>query len=162
MKYLLKIIITTTILLSISACGLTPQQQARKAERERMEMRAKVEQIRRAEANRMSNNENQCHSYGFTKGSVPFSQCLMKLDTAQQEAQAKQRQVDAQRSQLQSQCLLVQSQVYAAPTRTGSFWESQNNASAAYNNCMAGLPPPRQINVICSRQGRDQVFCSSQ
>ena len=81
---------------------------------------------------------------------------------AQKEAAARQNQINQQRAQLESQCDYVKGQAYLAPTRTGNFWESNNNAMAAYNNCMAGLPPPRSVNVICNRQGSNQIACFSQ
>lgn len=69
----------------------------------------------------------QCAGYGFKRGSAEYSNCLMQLDT--------QNRATASR---EARCQGAMSQAYLAPTRTGSFAESQQIASAAYNRCMSG------------------------
>jgi len=154
--------IAMIFVVALSSCAVSPEERARRAERVRIEAEARLAAERQKEYQRMAAIENQCSSYGFVKGAVSFSECVMRIDIAQKEAAARQSQINQQRAQLESQCDYVKGQAYLAPTRTGNFWESNNNAMAAYNNCMAGLPPPRSINVICNRQGSNQIACFSQ
>ena len=51
----------------------------------------------------LSPNEQTCTSYGFKRGSTPFSQCLMQLDDAQRQAQLQQQQYELQVQQYQQQ-----------------------------------------------------------
>jgi len=155
-------ILAILCLVALSSCAVSPEERARRAERARIEEEAKLAAERQKEYQRMAAIENQCSSYGFVKGAVSFSECIMKIDIAQKEAAARQSQINQQRAQLESQCDYVKGQAYWAPTRTGNFLERPNNAMAAYNNCMAGLPPPRSVNVICNRQGSNQIACYSQ
>jgi len=155
-------ILAIMCVVALSSCAVSPEERARRAERARIEEEAKLAAERQKEYQRRAAIENQCLSYGFSKGAVSFSECVMKIDVAQKEAAARQSQINQQRAQLESQCDYIKGQAYLAPTRTGNFWESNNNAMAAYNNCMAGLPPPRSVNVICNRQGSNQIACFSQ
>jgi hypothetical protein len=157
-----KKILVICCLAALSSCAVSPEERARRAERARIEEEAKLAAERQKEYQRRAAIESQCLSYGFSKGTVSFSECVMKIDVAQKEAAARQSQINQQRAQLESQCDYIKGQAYLAPTRTGNFWESNNNAMAAYNNCMAGLPPPRSVNVICNRQGSNQIACFSQ
>ena len=156
-------LIIMTLVFLLSACGLTPEARALRAEQQRREQLAKIEAERQQEARRKAAIENQCKAYGFAQGTTPYSQCLMKIDAAQQAAAARQAEIAQQRAQLESQCSMIRAQAWQAPTQTGSFFEGLNNSNAAYNNCMAGLPPPPQrLNVICNKQGLDQIYCFSQ
>jgi len=147
----LKIFVLASIaLLAISACS-TPQQQYAQEQRKKAELRAAAEQ-------RQREIEGQCRNYGFEPRTTAFSQCLMQLDQAQRQVALAFSQRKAQ----ESRCEFARSQGLLAPTRTGNFVESLQRGNEAYSACMAGLPPPRSMNIVCQRQGRDQVQCFSQ
>jgi hypothetical protein len=150
MRKLLTLLLASTVLLSISGCT-TPEQRYAQEQRKQAELRAAAAQKQRA-------LEGQCRSYGFEPRTTAFSQCLMQLDQAQRQAALAQRQSQAQ----ESQCELARSQGLLAPTRTGSFGESLQRGNEAYNACMAGQPAPRSKNIICQRQGPNDVYCFSQ
>ena len=134
----------------ITACT-TPQQRYAQEQRKQAELRAAAEQRQRA-------LEGQCRNYGFEPRTTAFSQCLMQLDQAQRQAALALRQSEAQ----ESQCELARSQGLLAPTRTGSFGESLQRGNEAYSACMAGQPVPKSKNIICQRQGPNDVYCFSQ
>ena len=91
-----------------------------------------------------SNGESQCSQYGFQKGTDAFAQCLMQVDIAQRQVNAE-RQARANR---ENSCQMAKANAYLQPTRTGNFFESQQLADQTYNNCMAGLPPPKVASQI--------------
>ena len=126
------------------------------------ERRERALMLQRQEAQRRVDIEKQCEGYGFKKQSTAFSQCVMQIDVAQRAVKERQAKLDQERAQRESSCKLLQAQAYLAPTRTGSFAESNDKAMAAYSNCMAGLPPQQSLNVICNKQGKDQLYCFSQ
>lgn len=111
-----------------------------------------VEQMRAA-------SESQCRGYGFTAGTSAFAQCVMQVDMAKRAALDQQRQAEQLRSQRYSQCKLVESQAWLSSGP--SFFEALPQVKAAFQNCMAGIPPPPKLEVFCSRIGRDEVRCSS-
>jgi hypothetical protein len=133
----------------ITACT-TPEQ------RYAQEQRAQVVQ-RGVEARRQASLDIRCRGYGFELGTTGFAQCMMKLDQAERQTANAQ----SQRRELESRCELAKAQGLLAPTATGSFGESAQRGAAAYNACMAGLPPP-VTRVICQRQGQNEVYCFSQ
>jgi hypothetical protein len=136
-----------TVALLISGCA-TPEQRYRQEQQRIAAQRAAAENVRR-------DLENRCRGYGFQPGTTPFAQCLMQLDQSVRQAAAAQ----AARKQLESRCEGLMSQEYFNPGRTGSFGEAQQRASAAYNNCMAGLPLPQSTNITCRLVGSNQVRC---
>jgi len=134
----------------ITACT-TPEQ------RYAQELRNQALQ-RGVEARRQASLDIRCREYGFELRTPGFAQCMMKLDLAERQA----AQALSQRKVLESRCGLAETQGWLAPTATGSFGEGAQRAAAAYNACMAGLPPPRSTNIICQRQGPNDVYCFSQ
>ena len=143
-------LLALTVLLGISACS-TPEQRYAQEQRKQAELRAAAEQRQRA-------LQGRCRGYGFELKTPGFAQCMMKLDQAERQA----AQAQSQRKEQESRCGLAEAQGWLAPTATGSFGESAQRATAAYNACMAGLPPPRSTNIICQRQGPNDVYCFSQ
>jgi hypothetical protein len=101
--------------------------------------------------------EARCRGYGFESQSAGIAQCMLQLDQAERQA----AQAQSQRKELESRCGLAEAQGWLAPTATGSFGEGAQRAAAAYNACMAGLPPP-VTRVICQRQGANEAYCFSQ
>lgn len=65
--------------------------------------------------------ENKCSSYGFPRGSVDFSRCLMQLDANQQASDAQS-----------SQQLLQQSQRLLNPNYGKTFCYPQPNGVGTY------------------------------
>ena len=104
--------------------------------------------------------ESQCRGYGFAQGTTPFSQCVMQIDTAKRAAFDQQKQTEQLRAQRYSQCKLVESQAWLSGS-SSNFFDALPQVKAAFDNCMAGIPPPPKLEVFCSRIGRDEVRCSS-
>lgn len=152
MRLDLSLLITAIAIAGLAGCSTREQRQREVAQRAQAQIAA-AESIR-------SGLENRCRGYGFQPGTTAFAQCLMQLDQALQQVAAAQ----AARKEMERRCALAEAQGYLAPTRTGSFAESQQLASAAYSRCMAGLPPPPQLNVICRREPGlpNQVYCFNQ
>jgi hypothetical protein len=150
MQKLLIFLLASTVMLAISACT-TPEQRYAQEQRKQAELRAAAEQRQRALA-------WQCRNYGFEPQTTAFSQCLLQLDQAQQQAALALKQSREQ----DSRCELARSQQLLAPTGTGSFGEALQRGNNAYNACMSGLPAPRSKNIICQRQGPNDVYCFSQ
>jgi hypothetical protein len=125
---------------------------AREQQNQYFAAQRQIEQMRTAA-------ESQCRGYGFAPGTTPFAQCVMQIDMAKRAAFDQQRQAEQLRSQRHSQCRLVQSQAWLSSGP--SFFEALPQVSAAFDNCMAGIPPPPKLEVFCSRIGRDEVRCSS-
>jgi hypothetical protein len=134
----------------LSGCASKEQRAAQERERQ-ARIKAAAENLHRA-------IEGKCRSYGFQHGTNAFSSCVMQLDLISQETIAASRA----RAQQEANCSAAMGQGFLAPTRTGGFGESLGHASAAYQNCMAELPPQRSRNVICTRQGKDEVHCFTQ
>ena len=103
------------------------------------------------------NGASQCDSYGFQKGTNAYAQCLMQIDIAQRQMNAE---IQA-RANRQFSCQMAKANAYLQPTRTGNFFESQQFADQTYNNCMAGLPPPRSGIINCHKSG-DDISCFAQ
>lgn len=143
------VLLVSAVLLSISACT-TPEQ------RYAQELRAQAVQ-RGVEARRQASLDISCRGYGFELGTAGFAQCMMRLDQAERQT----AQIQSQRRELESRCELARAQGLLAPTATGGFGESVQRGTAAYNACMAGLPPP-VTRVICQRQGANEAYCFSQ
>jgi len=101
--------------------------------------------------------DSRCDQYGFQKGTNAYAQCLMQIDIAERQLSAE-IQVRANR---QNSCQMAKANAYLQPTRTGNFFESQQLADQAYNNCMAGLPPPRSGLINCHKSG-DNITCFAQ
>jgi hypothetical protein len=133
----------------ISACT-SPYQRIMQEEHRKAEQRAVNQQ-------QQVSLEARCRGYGFELKTPGFAQCMMKLDQADRQT----AQAQSQRRELESRCELAQAQGLLAPTSTGSFGESAQRGAAAYNACMAGLPPPA-TRVICQRQGPNEAYCFSQ
>ena len=150
MKTFINLLVTGVLLCLISACSTPEQRQAQ-------ELRKQAVQ-RGVEARRQASLDIRCRGYGFELRTAGFAQCMMKLDQAERQAEFAQRQ----RHELESRCGIAEAQGWVTPTRTGSFGEGAQNAMAARNACLAGLPPPRSTQVICRREGRDEVYCFSQ
>lgn len=126
--------------------------EARRRQAEYDRSRQQVVEIR-------SNADRQCAGYGFTPGTTPFAQCVMQVDTAQRLAMERQQQAERQRAQRHSQCKLEEAQMWLEPGG-GNFFETAARVRRRFEGCMAGLPPPPKIEVICSRISRDDVRCS--
>jgi hypothetical protein len=75
------------------------------------------------------------------------------------EEEQRQKQMNANR---ESRCELARAQGLAAPTMTGGWGESLQKGNEAYNACMAGLPAPQGTNIICQRQGANDLYCFRQ
>jgi hypothetical protein len=114
----------------------------------------------RAEPVRLSNEGKQCAGYGFVSGTTPFAQCVMQIDIAQRAALEKRQQAERLRSQRYSQCKLEEVQIWLEPGG-GDFFQTATRVQRRFESCMAGLPPPPSIDVLCNRVGRDQISCSS-
>ena len=142
-------LLVSAVLLSISACSTPEQRQAQERQRQAVE--------RAALAQRVASLDARCRGYGFELRTTAFAQCVMKLDQADRQV----AQAQSQRKELESRCGLAKAQGWLAPTATGSFGEGAQRATAAYNACMAGLPPP-VTRVICQRQGANEAYCFSQ
>lgn len=99
----------------------------------------------------------RCEGYGFQQGTDGFANCIMQMENAQAQA-SMQAQA---RAQLEKNCGLARSQGFLAPTRTGNFAESAQNANEAYSRCMAGLPPPHSYIINCNRNGSN-FNCNAQ
>jgi hypothetical protein len=125
---------------------------AREQQNQYFAVQQQIEQMRTAA-------ESQCRGYGFTPGTTPFAQCVMQIDTAKRAAFDQQKQAEQLRSQRYSQCKLIESQAWLSSGP--SFFEALPQVKAAFDNCMAGIPPPPKLEVFCSRIGRDEVKCSS-
>lgn len=136
-------------LLSITACTTPEQRYAQERQRQAQQQAAM--------AQRQASLEARCRGYGFELKTTGFAQCMMKLDQADRQT----AQAQSQRKELESRCELAEAQGWLAPTTTGSFGEGAQRAAAAYNACMAGLPPP-VTRVICQRQGPNDAYCFSQ
>jgi hypothetical protein len=128
--------------------------EARRRQAEYDRSRQQVVEIR-------SNADRQCAGYGFTPGTTPFAQCVMQVDTAQRSAIERQQQAERQRAQRYSQCKLEEAQMWFEPGSDGFGLEKVQRIRRRFEGCMAGLPPPPKIEVICSRISRDDVRCSS-
>lgn len=133
----------------ITACTTPEQRYAQERQRQAQQQAAM--------AQRQASLEARCRGYGFELKTPGFAQCMMKLDQADRQT----AQAQSQRRELESRCELAQAQGLLAPTSTGSFGESAQRGAAAYNACMAGLPPPA-TRVICQRQGPNEAYCFSQ
>ena len=133
----------------ITACTTPEQRYAQERQRQAQQQAAM--------AQRQASLEARCRGYGFELKTTGFAQCTMKLDQADRQT----AQAQSQRRELESRCELAQAQGLLAPTSTGSFGESAQRGAAAYNACMAGLPPP-VTRVICQRQGPNEAYCFSQ
>jgi hypothetical protein len=144
MKTFTRWMLITILLCLISACSTPEQRQAQELKRQAVQ--------RGAEANRQALLEARCRGYGFELRTTGFAQCMMKLDQAEQQAAQQQKQ----RAELESRCGLVQAQAHFTPGK------SIQDAVNAGNACMAGLPPPASTQVICQRQGPNEVYCFSQ
>jgi hypothetical protein len=107
-----------------------------------------------------SDADRQCAGYGFVSGTTPFAQCVMQIDIAQRAALERRQQVERLRSQRYSQCKLEEGQMWLEPGR-GDFFQTATRVRQRFESCMAGLPPPPSIDVICNRVSRDQISCSS-
>ena len=154
----LKIWLTCLALLLLCSCATSPEERARKEAEARRAESARVEAERRFEAQRRGKIDSQCRSYGFSPGTTPFSECVMKIDVAEREV-TKQRVIAAvQQEQRVSQCKMVEAQAWLTPGL--SFADGAARASSALQNCMAGLPPPPNINLTCMKVGANQVECN--
>ena len=99
------------------------------------------------------NGASQCDSYGFQKGTNPYAQCVMQLDQLNRQQQIYEQQ----RAQRHWKCSLEK--MNAAFTNYSPFFGEQfNRVEQIYNNCMAGLPPPRSGKIDCSISGNN-VYC---
>jgi hypothetical protein len=150
LKLRIPLFFTVLAMTLITACTTPEQRYAQE--------RQKQAQLQAAMAQRQASLEARCRGYGFELRTTAFAQCLMKLDQAEQQAESQKKQ----RAELESRCEFAKAQGWLAPTTTGSFGEGAQRAAAAYNACMAGLPPPTSTRVICQRQGPNDVYCFSQ
>lgn len=91
----------------------------------------------------------RCEGYGFQQGTDGFANCIMQMENAQAQANLEIER----RRQLERSCGLARANGFLAPTRTGSFVESAQNANEAYARCMAGLPTPHNYIINCSQSG---------
>ena len=121
------------------------------------ELQKQREQQAKAKAYK-NNLLSQCRGYGFKDGTTAFSNCLMQLDQANKQLE----QAKLERQRLEAKCNYAEAQGWLAPTRTGNFFEGAQNAAAYRNNCLAGLPPPKN-SVTCnaSRNGQT-ITCFAQ
>jgi hypothetical protein len=97
--------------------------------------------------------QSQCDGYGFQRGTNPYAQCVMQLDQLNRQQQIYEQQ----RAQRHWKCSLEK--MNAAFTNYSPFFGEQfNRVEQIYNNCMAGLPPPRSGKIDCSISGNN-VYC---
>jgi hypothetical protein len=139
----------------VQTCTGTPQPNSESSRRQV----AEYERARQLAAQIRSDADRQCAGYGFVSGTTPFAQCVMQIDTAKRAAVETMQQAQRQRDQRYSQCKRVESQAWLSSGP--NFFESLPQVKAAFDNCMAGIPPPPKLEVFCSRIGRDEVRCSS-
>lgn len=101
--------------------------------------------------------ERSCAGYGFVKGTTPFSQCLMQLDVARQQAQLAQQQYQIQLQQYEQQVAAYKAQEAAIKReKKRQAWDALSRfgfgmaasqspsfagAMADGNAAMMGLPP---------------------
>jgi hypothetical protein len=102
--------------------------------------------------------DRKCVGFGFEPSTTAFSNCLMQLDLQLRSALAAKKS----REELVERCELARLQAFAAPSRSGGAGEALQNANDAFERCMAGLPPAKSLNIICTRQEKDRVYCFSQ
>jgi hypothetical protein len=141
----------------VRTCMGTPQPNSGGARRQVTEN----ERSRQLAAQIRSDADRQCAGYGFVSGTTPFAQCVMQIDTAQRSAMERQQQAERQRAQRYSQCKLEEAQMWFEPGSEGFGLGKVQRIQRRFEGCMAGLPPPPKIEVICSRISRDDVRCSS-
>jgi hypothetical protein len=110
-----------------------------------------------SQANFNLSGQSQCQVYGFQKGTNAFAQCLMQIDIAQRQADIEKQS----RVKLEQRCELARANGFTQQTRTGNFVENLQLATQAYNNCIAGLPPPKSGLINCNVSGNN-VTCFAQ
>jgi len=101
----------------------------------------------------MSRAQSQCDSYGFQKGTNPYAQCIMQMDQLIRQQDYEQQR----RANIEFQCRMQKANSFLS-YQTPFFVESLNRADQVYNNCMAGLPPPRSGKIDCTISGSN-VYC---
>lgn len=93
----------------------------------------------------------RCEGYGFQQGTDSFANCIMQMEQAQAQANLE---ID-KRAQLERSCGFARANGFLAPTRTGHFAESAQNANEAYARCMAGIPPAKSYMINCNQTGNN-------
>jgi hypothetical protein len=153
LKYSLLAILT----IYLAGCA-SPEQLRRYEAQRRAEVQAAEAAKRREEAAKRTAMIDQCRGYGFNSGTTGFSNCLMQLDQANMQLE----QARLERQNLEARCRYAEAEGWLAPTRTGSFFEGAQRAAQYRNNCLAGLPPPKN-SVICnaSKDGQS-IYCYAQ
>lgn len=147
----------------------------------------KAEEERIAREGDASPDDIDCKKYGLKPQTQGYAECRMRLDLSRKESERARamnlaniktlenaRQADLQRryeeeqrqkqmnANRESRCELARAQGLAAPTMTGGWGESLQKGNEAYNACMAGLPAPQGTNIICQRQGANDLYCFRQ
>ena len=88
-------------------------------------------------------NEQTCAGYGFKRRTVAFSECVMQLDAAQQQAQAQAQQFALQQQQYEQQMAVYQQQVAAQEEeRKQARRDRQNQALMRMGLGMMGSQSP--------------------
>jgi hypothetical protein len=101
----------------------------------------------------MSRAQSQCDGYGFQKGTNAYAQCVMQMDQLIRQQDYEQQR----RANIEFQCRMQKANSFLS-YQTPFFVESLNRADQVYNNCMAGLPPPRSGKIDCTISGSN-VYC---
>jgi hypothetical protein len=138
----------------------------------------------------LSPNEKTCANYGFKRRTVSFSQCVMQLDAAQQQAQAQAQQFAVQEQQYEQQVAAYQQELSAqqeaikkererlkweaigrlgagmANSTSSSFLGALNEGLAAANGVPISRPapeppsPPVSQNYTIRLPNGNQVYCN--
>lgn len=140
-NFLLGVLAALGVVL-LAGCA-TPEERYRQAQQKAAAEAAAADNYRRG-------LESRCRGYGFQQNTPQFSQCVMQVDQSARQALAANKA----REEQESRCQLAQAQACLSAGRSDCF--------QAYNNCMAGIPPPQPVNLICRRDAHDQVVCSNQ
>lgn len=104
--------------------------------------------------------ESQCSGYGFVRGTSAFAQCILQVDMARRSALEQREQLTQAREQRFRQCKFEEARNWVEPGN-GDFFENAVRVRQRFESCMAGIPPPPKIEIVCNRIGRDDIRCSS-
>lgn len=119
----------------------------------------RIEQIRAQ--HRMELMERRCKSYGFEPKTSAYANCFMQLDQADRALERQNAAAAEARKALESRCGLEQAQIYLDSRNNGGFADTQMRASAAWERCLSGSPPPPSLDLDCERRSGNQLACKT-
>jgi hypothetical protein len=101
------------------------------------------------------NGASQCDSYGFQKGTNAYAQCMMQMDQLIRQQNYEQQR----RANIEFQCRMQKAQAaFDSGDPFFNLGKQLSKIDQVYNNCMAGLPPPRSGKIDCTISGNN-VSC---